>query len=752
LALSLQQKLEKVSAGHAGFSRAVGDATPREISDPAALQHLFPEFYSPRGAYDSILTVPLIGGQGRLQDRKPLGLLLFCSRIKGILSPADGKLIGSAVAFLAAAISEMRVSRLMRNERRLSQNLRAAEAEFSAWMRSWAAEENPQRRLQTAITGLAEHTGDFVGCGRYLPHENRWEPLALAAVQTDEMLLGNDGFREAAIKTVRAGKETVYQLPAVEGRPGKPSLYRMVPVADPANPDTHCAVLFIPVMATPPLWWENAIATLTELAKVVLVLQSTVDAAASEKKPETDEIFDIGQLMGEMPRCKPEELPRVLARVLPDGWRAALWQSCSGSQSAYRLRLASGGGTKTVYNSLEDLVSAPEADQLEVNAHLGGLVRVDYKGPGVLTQLWSDFGDGWRALRYPAPFATRNWGWLSIYHQVAAGDVDDRGLRFFKTLAGLLELIITYWDMSSPDYIKAQAMELADYTENRQTGAISGEQPEQQTPKVHLSHPTIGRAITDWIAMQPEAILPGRIDFNTSPDHATIVEPKIINEVLDWGAANLANGMPEAAYLTVNGLVDNGRITIVFDRTLSPDEEPDRQVWQPAAAVPVKQSVREILDLWDAKSRIINSTRGPRKLILSFTPREQYGESAGSRVAGNILVVDEEELIRDLLLGMLDVLGHPATAASSTEEGLKYFHAGNFNKIILGQSMPAGNNLAREVKDFHPNTRIILVREPGNSGRAAESVIGIDAVLTKPFRIDDLKTALQKKPVVSDDY
>jgi hypothetical protein len=56
--------------------------------------------------------------------------------------------------------------------------------------------------------------------------------------------------------------------------------------------------------------------------------------------------------------------------------------------------------------------------------------------------------------------------------------------------------------------------------------------------------------------------------------------------------------------------------------------------------------------------------------------------------------------------------------------------------------MPAGNDLAQQVKHFDPATQVILVKEPGNSGRNTQSAPWIDAVLTKPFRIDDLEKVL----------
>jgi DNA-binding NtrC family response regulator len=116
-----------------------------------------------------------------------------------------------------------------------------------------------------------------------------------------------------------------------------------------------------------------------------------------------------------------------------------------------------------------------------------------------------------------------------------------------------------------------------------------------------------------------------------------------------------------------------------------------------------------------------------------------------TEAAARILVVDEEEWIRELLVGMLGVLGYQATSASSVEDGRQKFTAGHFRCVICGSSIisGAGGDFLHHLKNYRRQTRILLVKEPGPAGAAELQTECVDYVLSKPFRIDDLRLALE---------
>jgi CheY-like chemotaxis protein len=745
-ALSLQQTLECVSATHSGFSRAAGEASPREISDAATIRRFFPELAEPMGGYATIFTCTLIGGHGPLQERKPLGVLMCGSHLKGIISPTDSKLIGSAVAFLATVISEVRVSRTLRNERRSRQQVRENEREFFAWIAQWSAETRPEHKLQSAVAELGSKIGEFIGCGRYLPEDKRWEPLALTAGESNMMFLGSNGFRKAAAQAVATRQKTAYTPPEEDGPSNSPE-YRMIPVicADAAAP--YNAVLFIPRLERPPVWWDQAVQLLIELTSIVLLNRRADDAGAEEKGPFPEEILDLNRLLDDALYSRAEDLPGLLAKVLPAGKRAAYWQSLPGVRPVYHLRLAFGADVPAIYHSSSELLSASAADDLETNAHLGGLVRVDYKGTGTLSETWPDFGAGWRAWRFPIPSVTHNRGWLSIYHHRDAAEPDEREMRLFKTLVRLVDVVLIREDFHAADYSVAdQPGEVHHHFENPppvadepETVALRHGDDLPQPP----STMTIDRAITNWISAQGEHVRPGRIDFPVADGNIPIVNPVVLNEIFDWGLANFADGILARPELRINALLDRDRISVVFDRGSAIDFRADDQNGQPAAAVPFKQSIRETLELWDARLRIINGSDAPRKLLLSFTPRERRDAPEPVHMETGVLVVDEEELIRDLLLGMLDVLGYRAQAAVSAEQGLRLFERGGFDFIIAGQGLAGAEKFATQARELRRDIRIVAVGEPKARHTETPRAPWCDTALVTPFRIEDLRGALE---------
>ena len=104
----------------------------------------------------------------------------------------------------------------------------------------------------------------------------------------------------------------------------------------------------------------------------------------------------------------------------------------------------------------------------------------------------------------------------------------------------------------------------------------------------------------------------------------------------------------------------------------------------------------------------------------------------------SILVVDDEELIRDLLRWMLGDAGHTVHQACEGREALEFLHNNPPVDIILSDiNMPGmdGLELSRRVWAEWPHLPILLI-----SGRPAPA--GVGAFIAKPFRWDVLANAI----------
>lgn len=112
-----------------------------------------------------------------------------------------------------------------------------------------------------------------------------------------------------------------------------------------------------------------------------------------------------------------------------------------------------------------------------------------------------------------------------------------------------------------------------------------------------------------------------------------------------------------------------------------------------------------------------------------------------------LLLVDDEELVRDLGRTMIEHIGYDVVAASDGREAVSIFErrADEFDGVILDLSMPNMNGFAafNEIRRRRPNTRVIL-----SSGyteqEATQQFIGrgLSAFLQKPYDLQSLKDTL----------
>ncbi len=134
------------------------------------------------------------------------------------------------------------------------------------------------------------------------------------------------------------------------------------------------------------------------------------------------------------------------------------------------------------------------------------------------------------------------------------------------------------------------------------------------------------------------------------------------------------------------------------------------------------------------------STPAPKKPEPVATAVKKVGELS-------ILVVDDDENIRNVLAEMLDFLGHRVAAAPDGGEAFNLLGRADYDLVITDLGMPgvSGWEVARRVKEKNPKTPVMLVSGWGaqiDSARVQES--GIDLVLNKPFHLDDVRRSISE--------
>jgi CheY-like chemotaxis protein len=116
----------------------------------------------------------------------------------------------------------------------------------------------------------------------------------------------------------------------------------------------------------------------------------------------------------------------------------------------------------------------------------------------------------------------------------------------------------------------------------------------------------------------------------------------------------------------------------------------------------------------------------------------------------HILLIDDDNLLRDTVLQMLELDGHRVTEAASGELGLKAFGNGRgFDAVITDILMPGidGTRVIVELRQRLPTLPIIAI----SGGRRilspqfnleTASVAGANCQLAKPFGRRELQSAL----------
>ena len=108
---------------------------------------------------------------------------------------------------------------------------------------------------------------------------------------------------------------------------------------------------------------------------------------------------------------------------------------------------------------------------------------------------------------------------------------------------------------------------------------------------------------------------------------------------------------------------------------------------------------------------------------------------------GCILIIDDEQEIRESLEQLLRLEGYQADSASTGEEGLKRIEGGVFDLVLLDINLPDRNglDLLKSIKHDSPEVSVIMITAYDSSQMAFQaSKEGAESYVTKPWDNDKL--------------
>ena len=119
----------------------------------------------------------------------------------------------------------------------------------------------------------------------------------------------------------------------------------------------------------------------------------------------------------------------------------------------------------------------------------------------------------------------------------------------------------------------------------------------------------------------------------------------------------------------------------------------------------------------------------------------------GTMKKASILVIEDEDDLPNLLTDILKMEGHEVEAAANGREGIALFASKHFDLVFTDLGMPgmSGWQVAEKIKQLSSDTPVALITgwEVKKKKQELKSK-GVDIVLKKPFRVDEILRLVQE--------
>jgi DNA-binding NtrC family response regulator len=113
----------------------------------------------------------------------------------------------------------------------------------------------------------------------------------------------------------------------------------------------------------------------------------------------------------------------------------------------------------------------------------------------------------------------------------------------------------------------------------------------------------------------------------------------------------------------------------------------------------------------------------------------------------NLLIVDDEQSIRETCTAVAQQLDLRVTAVSTAEEAAELLEYAPVDILLTDLQLPGTGGLAllKRVRDRYPEIALMVLTQYGTIDSAVEATrLGAVDYVTKPFRIEELKTRLER--------
>jgi len=233
-----------------------------------------------------------------------------------------------------------------------------------------------------------------------------------------------------------------------------------------------------------------------------------------------------------------------------------------------------------------------------------------------------------------------------------------------------------------------------------------------------------------------------------------------LREVFTNLILNAVDALPRGGAIRAVVRNDGQQVTAtVADDGIGMDEKTARRLFEPffttkgEAGTGLGMSVvYGIVQRHGGKIEVVTHPGAGTRMELTFPlaaePRAPAPVEAapGTLPALDVMIVDDEEPVREVLRDVALALGQRVTACASGTEALRGMRPGAFQLVVTDLGMPGmtGWELARRMRALDPAVTIVFVTGWGDDvDRCAAGEAGADLVLAKPFSVEDVARAIR---------
>lgn len=235
-------------------------------------------------------------------------------------------------------------------------------------------------------------------------------------------------------------------------------------------------------------------------------------------------------------------------------------------------------------------------------------------------------------------------------------------------------------------------------------------------------------------------------------------DPSELREVFVNLIFNALDAMPKGGKLHISTYIESNQAAVkVTDSGIGMSEEIKRRIFEPffttkgASGTGLGLSVSLSIISHHGGTIEIDSETGKGTSFYVRLPlaKAEILEVVEPRPisepmpVAQMLIVDDEDSVREVLADMLDIFGHSVVQCASAQVGLEALKEEKFDIIFTDLAMPDmdGWALSEQVRQNWPNTKIILMTGYG-ADSSPENQTKVDAIISKPFDIEQLRETL----------